>query len=82
MTHKPFTRVNSKSMKTLLREHLKKGRSISNVEAQALWRCRALPKRIHELTLEGMKIDRERCTDTTGQSYVRYRWTDYDAGDR
>lgn len=70
--------VNKTSMRDLIRTHLKAGRSISNVEAQALWRCRALPKRISEIAKEGMTIERERCKDSTGQTYVRYRWADYD----
>lgn len=72
-------RVNGKPMRVLIRDHLKRGRSISNVEAQALWRCRALPKRISELRASGMDISAEWCTDSTGQRYVRYRWEGYDA---
>ena len=71
--------VNNQPMIDLIREHLRNGRSISNVEAQALWRCRALPKRINELSKEGMKISREWSIDSTGQRYVRYRWDDYDS---
>lgn len=78
MTTAAFKTVNKAPMRKLLRDHLRSGRSISNVEAQAMWRCRALPKRISELQAEGMKIERERCVDSTGQGYVRYRWADYD----
>ena len=78
MTRPAVNMVNRKPMKELIREHLRNGRSISNVEAQAMWRCRALPKRISELERTGFKIERERCKDSTGQSYVRYRWADYD----
>lgn len=67
-----FKTVNDKPMKTLILDHLLDGRSITNVEAQALWRCRALPKRINELRTEGYPVVRERRTDSTGQSYVRY----------
>lgn len=70
--------VNAKSMRALLKEHLTRGRSISNVEAQALWRCRALPKRISELRASGMNVIAEWHSDTTGQKYVRYYWLDYD----
>lgn len=77
MTRTVGQTVNRKPMRVLLKEHLMAGRSISNVEAQAMWRCRALPKRIAELAASGMKIDREWCKDSTGQSYVRYRWADY-----
>ncbi len=67
-----FKLVNDKPMKTLILDHLLDGRSITNVEAQALWRCRALPKRINEIANDGYPIIRERRTDSTGQSYVRY----------
>lgn len=70
MSH--FKTVNDKPMRTLILDHLLDGRSITNVEAQALWRCRALPKRINELRAEGYPIIRERRVDSTGQSYVRY----------
>lgn len=77
MAHKNPNLVNSKSMRALLRTHLKSGRTITNVEAQAMWRCRALPKRISELRAEGMNILSERNRDSTGQTYVRYYWADY-----
>lgn len=70
--------INRKPMRDLIRDHLRSGRSISNVEAQAMWRCRALPKRISELKAAGMNIVSERCKDSTGQLYVRYHWLDYD----
>lgn len=63
---------------TILR-HLEKVGSISNVEAQALYKCRALPKRISEidraiaLDMNDMRyIARETKKDATGQRYVRY----------
>ncbi len=68
-----FQTINDKPMKELILEHLMAGRTISNVEAQALWRCRALPKRISELKLDGWPIESERRKDSTGQTYVRYR---------
>lgn len=67
-----FKTINDKPMKTLILDHLLEGNSISNVEAQALWRCRALPKRINEIAKDGYPILRERRSDSTGQSYVRY----------
>lgn len=67
-----FKRVNDRPMRELVLEHLQSGRSISNVEAQALWRCRALPKRINELRQQGHNIVAERREDSTGQTYVRY----------
>lgn len=69
---KHTNQINDKPMGTLIREHLETGKSITNIEAQALWRCRALPKRISELKAAGLNIVSERRTDSTGQSYVRY----------
>jgi len=64
--------INDKPMGELLLLHLQSGKSITNVEAQALWRCRALPKRISELRGQGHDIKAEWRKDSTGQSYVRY----------
>lgn len=64
--------VNDRPMLDLILDHLVAGKTISNVEAQALWRCRALPKRISELKEMGWPIKSERRKDSTGQSYVRY----------
>jgi len=64
--------VNRKTMKDLIRDHLKRERSISNVEAQNLYRCRALPKRISELRAEGFDVRPVWKRDLTGQRYVRY----------
>jgi len=60
-------------MGELILAHLLTGKTITNVEAQALWRCRALPKRISELRERGYEICAERRRDSTGQLYVRYR---------
>jgi hypothetical protein len=46
--------------------------SISNIEAQALFKIRALPRRISDLEARGHRFERERRVDTTGQRYVRY----------
>lgn len=53
-------------------DHLKRVGSISNVEAQALYRARALPKRISEIRRAGYPIRKEWKRDATGQRYVRY----------
>ena len=52
--------------------HLKTVGSISNVEAQALYRCRALPRRIADIKAAGFQINRILKTDATGQRYARY----------
>jgi len=59
-----------------VREHLNKVGSISNIEAQALYRIRALPRRISDLEECGFPISRERRVDNTGQRYVRYHKSD------
>jgi len=64
--------INERPMGALILSRLQKGKSITNIEAQALWRCRALPKRISELREQGHDIKAEWRKDSTGQSYVRY----------
>lgn len=56
----------------LIEKHLRDVGSISNIEAQALYRVRALPRRISDLEEAGFAIRRERKLDNTGQRYVRY----------
>jgi hypothetical protein len=46
--------------------------SISNVEAQSIYKIRALPRRISDLEKLGFKFERQRKKDLTGQRYVRY----------
>lgn len=55
-----------------IKEHLLRKGSITNVEAQALFKSRSITKRIHELREQGFDIYSEWNTDTTGQRYVRY----------
>ena len=57
----------------LLKKHFKVRTSISNLEAQMMYRIRALPRRIKDLE-ENHKMTFERATrtDPTGQRYVRY----------
>lgn len=52
--------------------HLTKVGSITNVEANALYKCRALPRRIADLKANGVEIRPEHRKDATGQRYVRY----------
>ena len=53
-------------------DHLKSVGSISGIEAGALYKVRALPRRISDLEERGHSIRRERKVDHTGQKYVRY----------
>lgn len=64
--------LNSKSMNDLILAHLKDRGSITNVEAQALYRCRALPRRIADLKTKGHDIMSVLRQDKTGQRYARY----------
>lgn len=52
--------------------HLRRIGNISGVEAQAIYRCRSLTKRIAELRADGFGIASVHSKDNTGQRYVRY----------
>lgn len=52
--------------------HLKQVGSISFVEANDLYRCRSLTRRIADLREAGYDIISEWRTDTLGQRYTRY----------
>jgi hypothetical protein len=57
----------------MLARHLEEAGSITNVEAQAMYKIRALPRRIKDLEdYRGFKVKRVWKTDLTGQRYVRY----------
>lgn len=60
-------------------KHLQTVGSISNVEAQALYRCRALPRRIADIKAAGFVVTRALKTDATGQRYARYSLERIDA---
>lgn len=51
---------------------LRRKGAITQMEAQGVLRCRALPKRISELKELGHKIVRELKVDPLGQRYARY----------
>jgi hypothetical protein len=65
--------LNKLSMTTLILNHLLDKETITSVEAQALYRCRSLSKRISELKSEGWTINSVLKTDVTGQRYARYQ---------
>ncbi len=52
--------------------HFKTVGTITNVEAQSVYKIRALPRRISDLEDRGYKFNRVRKTDLTGQRYIRY----------
>lgn len=64
--------LNAVPMTELIFTHLLSKGSITNVEAQALYRCRALPRRIADLKAEGVPIKSVLKKDATGQRYARY----------
>lgn len=64
--------LNKLDMNTLIFKHLFDKGSITSVEAQALYRCRSLSRRICDLKSEGFLIDTEMRVDVTGQRYARY----------
>lgn len=54
-------------------DHLIDAGSITNVEANAVLKCRSVAKRISELIDDhNVKIDREWKKDSQGQRYVKY----------
>lgn len=52
--------------------HLREVGSLTNIEAQALYRCRSLPRRIADLKENGYQITSVMKVDATGQKYARY----------
>jgi hypothetical protein len=58
----------------LLIRHFQTVGSISNVEAQSIYKIRALPRRVSDLEQRGYRFERVRKTDLTGQRYVRYEY--------
>lgn len=55
-----------------LLNHLQIRGSITQVEAQAIYKMRSLTRRIADLREQGYNIKSETKTDPTGQRYVRY----------
>ena len=57
-------------------KHLKETKSITGVEAAAIYKIRSLPRRIATLRTEGHDIKSSPKVDVTGQRYVRYEYTE------
>ena len=64
--------VNKLPMAQMILRHLEDKGSITSVEAQALYRCRSLSRRITDIKQWGFPISSELKTDATGQRYARY----------
>jgi hypothetical protein len=78
-----FRPLGKKSQLDLLKTHFDSSHNptISAVEASALYRIRALPRRIKDLEEKHhMVFTRERRVDPTGQRYVRYVRVPVNAG--
>jgi len=56
----------------MLINHFQVQPSITNVEAQAIFKIRSLHRRILELEARGYIFHRVRKVDSTGQRYMRY----------
>jgi hypothetical protein len=56
----------------LLVKHFDNQDNISNIEAQAVYKIRALPRRIADLKVRGYTFRHDWKTDLTGQRYMRY----------
>jgi hypothetical protein len=53
-------------------DHLIEKKSITLIEAAAMYKTRSLTRRIKDIREMGYNITSERCVDRTGQRYVRY----------
>ncbi len=67
-----FERVNKLPMTTLILQHLKKNGDISSMEANGIYKCRSLSRRITDLRELGHHITAEWKKDQAGQRYRRY----------
>lgn len=69
-SHANLQMLSPQAVKVL--EHLEASDTISNVEANAVLKCRSVSRRITELQDAGFSITKEFKRDSTGQRYTRY----------
>ena len=63
---------NMLSQVDMLKRHFNRKKSITGVEAAAVYKIRSLPRRIMDLKEKGYTFTHEWKTDVTGQKYMRY----------
>lgn len=65
------------TVKQMILEHLKSGKSITPLEALTEYNCLSLAQRVYDLSREGYSINREMVQDKrTGKVYARYSMGD------
>ena len=64
--------LNKLPMSAMILRHLEDKGSITSIEAQALYRCRSLSRRISDIKSWGFPITSVLKSDATGQRYARY----------
>jgi hypothetical protein len=68
-----FRRLNpNQTMTQTILDHLVRVGNLSSLEAQGMYKCRSLSRRICDIKAKGHKIVAVQKTDATGQRYVRY----------
>jgi hypothetical protein len=67
-----MTTINKLNMSQMILKHLESKGSITAVEAQALYRCRSLSRRITDIKQWGFPVSSVLKKDATDQRYARY----------
>lgn len=70
-----FNRIHEdRTMDEVILDHLKKVGNVTALEAQGMYKCRSLSRRITTLKRQGHLIRSVAKIDATGQRYVRYHY--------